>query len=189
MFPPGTVAGNQNPPTIWAVFERPAYGRAMTEQLPAVTVPVPPKGMLSVVNPMLRLLLRTPFAGSAHQRFMVVTVRGRKSGRQYVIPLSAHRIDNDLYAMTNAAWKNNFRDGATAEVLHDGHTTTMRGELIQDRAVVADLFRRCAESYGVKSAQRMMGLKFREQRIPTLEEFSEAIDREHLVAIRLTPAG
>ena len=53
----------------------------------------------------------------------------------------------------------------------------MRGELIQDRAVVSDLFLRCAESYGVQRAQRMMGLKFRDRRIPTLDEFAEAVDR------------
>lgn len=35
----------------------------------------------------------------------------------------------------------------------------------------------------------MMGLVFRDERIPTLEEFSEAVDREHLVAIKLTPAA
>lgn len=161
----------------------------MTEQSPAVTVAHPPEAMLRALNPIMRLLLRTPVAGSVRKQFMVLTVRGRKSGRQYAIPLSAHRIDNDLYAMTDAAWKHNFRDGATADVLYDGKTTTMRGELIQDRAVVADLFRRCAESYGVKRAQRMMGLKFRDERIPTLEEFTEAVDRERLAAIKLTPVG
>ncbi len=64
----------------------------------------------------------------------------------------------------------------------------MHGELIQDPATVAELFHRCAESYGVKHAQRMMGLTFREPRIPTLEEFTEAAGREHLVAIKLAPA-
>lgn len=161
----------------------------MTEQSPAITVAHPPKGMMRVVNPALRLMLRTPFAGAARKQFMVLTVRGRKTGQQYAIPLSAHFIDNILYAMTDAGWKHNFRDGATAEVLHDGKTTTMRGEMIADRATVADLFHRCAVSYGVKRAQRMMGLTFRDQRIPTLEEFTDAVDREHLVAIKLTPAG
>jgi hypothetical protein len=161
----------------------------MTEQSPAVTVAHPPKVMLRVVNPALRLLLHTPIAGAARHQFMVVTVRGRKSGRQYAIPVSAHRVDNTLYAMTDAGWKNNFRDGATADVLHDGQTTAMRGELIADGATVADLFHRCAESYGVKRAQRMMGLTFRDDRMPTLEEFSEAVDREHLSAIKLTPVG
>jgi hypothetical protein len=34
----------------------------------------------------------------------------------------------------------------------------------------------------------MIGLKFRDQRIPTLEEFTEAVGQIHLAAIRLTPA-
>ncbi|CKT15631.1 Uncharacterised protein [Mycobacterium tuberculosis] len=34
----------------------------------------------------------------------------------------------------------------------------------------------------------MLGLSFRDRRIPTLEEFAEAVDRLKLVAIRLTPA-
>jgi hypothetical protein len=120
---------------------------------------------------------------------MVLSFTGRKSGRRYSVPVSAHQIDNNLYALTGAPWKHNFRDGATAEVLHNGKTSTVHGELITDPAVVADLSRRCAESYGVKRAQRMMGLKFRDQRIPTLEEFTDAVARDHLVAIRLTPAG
>ena len=103
--------------------------------------------------------------------------------------MSAHRIDNNLYALTSAPWKMNFRDGATAEVLVGGKTTTMRGELIRDPAVVADLSHRVAESYGAKRAQRTMGLKFRDQRVPTLEEFTEATEREHIAAVRLTPAG
>jgi hypothetical protein len=48
---------------------------------------------------------------------MVVNLTGRKTGRRYSMPLSAHRIDNTLYALTSAPWKNNFRDGATADVL------------------------------------------------------------------------
>ena len=100
--------------------------------------------------------------------------------------MSAHRINTDLYALTAAPWKANFRDGATAEVLLGGKTTTMRGELIRDPAVVGDLSHRVAESYGVKRAQRAMGLKFRDQRIPTPEEFTETAEREHIVAVKLT---
>ncbi|WP_396902937.1 hypothetical protein [Mycolicibacterium sp.] len=159
----------------------------MSEQSPMVTVAHPSKAMLRIINPIMRLLVHTPIAGAARKQFMVLTVHGRKTGRQYEIPLSAHFIDNTLYAMTDAAWKYNFRDGATAEVLLDGKTTTMHGELIDDGATVANLFHRCAESYGVKRAQRMMGLTFRDQRIPTLEEFTEAAAREHLAAIKLTP--
>jgi hypothetical protein len=63
----------------------------------------------------------------------------------------------------------------------------MRGEVISDPAVVADLSHRCAQSYGVKKAQTMMGLKFRDDRIPTVDEFAEAIAREKIVAVKFTP--
>lgn len=99
-----------------------------------VTVAHPSKAMLRIINPIMRLLVHTPIAGGARKQFMVLTVHGRKTGRQYEIPLSAHFIDNTLYAMTDATWKYNFRDGATAEVLLDGKTTTMHGELIDDGA-------------------------------------------------------
>jgi hypothetical protein len=161
---------------------------AMTDQAPAVTIGHPPAALLRAVNPVLHFLLRTPLAGPLRNQMMVVNVTGRKSGRRYSIPLSAHQIDGTLYALTSAPWKNNFRDGADAEVLHGGKTTRMRGELITDPGVVGDLSARCAESYGVKRAQTMMGLKFRDDRIPTAEEFKEAAAREHMVAVRLTPA-
>ena len=143
--------------------------------------------MLRVVNPVLSFLLRTPLAGPARKQLMVLSFTGRKTGRPYSIPVSAHVIDNDLYALTGNAWKQNFRGGAPAQVIYDGKTTAMRGELIGDRAVVSDLYSRCTQGYGVARAQRMIGLKFRDQRIPTLDEFTEAVDRLHLVAIKFTP--
>jgi hypothetical protein len=158
----------------------------MTEQTYAIDVGHPPDALLRLVNPLLGALLHTPLAG---KQFMVLSFTGRKTGRQFTLPVSAHVIDDDLYALTGATWRQNFRDGAAAQVVYRGKTTTMRGELISDRAVVSDLFLRCASSYGLKRAQRNMGLKFRDQRVPTLEEFAEAVDRMHLGAIRFTASG
>jgi hypothetical protein len=160
----------------------------MPEQSPAVFVSHPPEGVLRAVNPALKFLLRTPLAGPARKQLMVLNFKGRKSGNPYSIPVSAHHIDNTLYALGGAAWTKNFRNGANAEVLHDGKTTAMHGDLIEDPAIVAELSHRVAETYGVKQAQRMMGLGFRDDRIPTVEEFKEAAEREHLVAVKLTPA-
>lgn len=161
----------------------------MAEQSPAVTPSHPPDALLRVMNPAVGFLLRTPLAGPMREQMMVVNVTGRKSGRRYSIPVSAHRIDGDLYAITSAGWKNNFRGGAIADVLHNGATRRMRGELIVDRGAVSGLAHRCAESYGAKRAQRMMGLKFRDQRVPTVEEFAEVVEREGIAAVRLTPVS
>jgi hypothetical protein len=161
----------------------------MAEQSSAITISHPPQALLRAVNPLMKLLLHTPFAGAARNQLMVVDFTGRKSGHPYSLVLSAHVIDNILYAMTSATWKNNFRDGAAAQVLHDGKTTTMRGELITDKAHVADLYARCAESYGVKRAERVMGIGFRDHQMPTRDQFAEAVDELKLRAIRFTPAN
>ncbi|OBG28987.1 hypothetical protein [Mycobacterium sp. 852002-51057_SCH5723018] len=160
----------------------------MAEQSHAIDVGHPPSALLRIVNPVLGFLLRTPLAGPARKQLMVVSFTGRKTGRPFTIPVSAHVVDNELYALTGAPWKQNFRGGAPAQVVYDGKTTAMRGELIRDRAVVSELYHRCVESYGAQRAQRMIGLKFRDQRIPTRDEFAEAVDRLHLGAVRLTPA-
>ncbi len=160
----------------------------MTDQTPAVAVSHPPEGLLRAVNPALKLFLRTPLAGPMRKQLMVLSFTGRKSGNQYSIPVSAHLIDNQLFALAGAAWTKNFRGGRPAEVLLNGKTTKMNGELIVDPAVVSDLSLRLANSYGVKQAQRMMGLAFREQRIPTVEEFRETAEREGIVAVKLAPA-
>lgn len=160
----------------------------MAEQTPAVTLSHPPAALLRMVNPVIGRLLRTPLAGSLRRQMMVINVTGRKSGRRYSIPVSAHQIDGTLYALTSAPWKSNFRDGAVAEVLHDGRLTAMRGELVTDPSTVAELSHRCAQSYGPKRAQTMMGLKFRDGRTPTVEEFADAVQRERFAAVRFSPA-
>jgi hypothetical protein len=154
-----------------------------------ITKSHPPKAFLRlVVNPILARLLHTPFAGAALRQFMVVDFNGRKSGRAYSLVLSTHLIDGILYALTGATWKANFRDGASAQVLHDGKATAMRGELITDTAHVAGLYARCTEFYGVKRAERVMGVGFRDHQMPTHDQFAEAVEELGLRAIRFTPA-
>ncbi|OBK93315.1 hypothetical protein A5645_20505 [Mycobacterium asiaticum] len=162
----------------------------MTEQSYAVDVGHPPSALLRAVNPVLKAVLGTPLAGPLRKQLMVLNFTGRKSGKQFSLPVSAHVIDGNLYALAGAAWKYNFKGGAPAHVVYDGKTTVMRGELLPDGPDVHDLYHRCAQSYGPKRAQRMMGLKFRDDdNIPTREEFAEAIQRQKLVAIKFTPVA
>lgn len=119
---------------------------------------------------------------------MVVDVTGRRTGRRYSIPLSAHQIDGTIYAMTSAPWKHNFRDGVPAQVLHNRDSMAMRGVLIEDSSIVGDLAHRCAQSYGARRAQRMMGLKFRDGKIPAAAQFADVAQREKYFAVRFTPA-
>jgi len=153
----------------------------------AVEIAHPPQALLKAVNPMLNLALRSPL-GSAMKDFMVVSFKGRKTGRQFSVPVSAHKIDGDLYVLLNAGWKYNFKDGAPAEVRYAGKTIKMQGQLVTDPATVAQLAVRAATSYGAKKAQRSMGMKFRGDVIPTVEQFTTAANKFGVAAIRLKPA-
>jgi hypothetical protein len=148
----------------------------------------PPQALLSAVNPALRFALRVPGLGSSLKEFMVVEFTGRKSGRHFSVPVSAHRLDGDLYVILAAGWKHNFTDGARAEVTHAGRKTPMQALLIKDPAAVADIVHRVATGYGPKKAQRSMGLTFGSDTVPSLEEFAVATKRLKIAAIRLTPA-
>ena len=142
---------------------------------------------MRAMNSVLRRLLGTPL-GRPLTDFMVLNFAGRKSGRRFAIPVSAHVIDETLYALANAGWKVNFRGGTPVQVVRGGKTTAMYGELIEDPEVIADLCRRAATAYGASKAQRNMGLKFRDAGVPSLQQFRQAVDENNLVAIRFIPA-
>ncbi|MEH3140806.1 MAG: hypothetical protein PGN37_11615 [Mycobacterium kyogaense] len=147
----------------------------------------PPDAVLKTINPILRRALPTPL-GRVIGDFMLLRFTGRKSGRRFAIPVSAHHLNGNLYAVMEAQWKYNFRGGADVEVSHRGRTSTMRGVLLTDAAQVADIVGRLATAYGAKKAQRMMGMKFDADRVPTREEWDEAVARIHISAVSLTPA-
>ena len=120
------------------------------------------------------------------RQFMVLRFYGRKSGRRYDIPVVAHRQGEQLYALTDARWRHNFRGGADVEVTLDGRVTRMRGQLIDEPGAVAPIYSHAIGQYGVKGAKRMLGLKILTPSPPSAEALSVAASRYHLVAIELT---
>ncbi len=148
----------------------------------------PPEALLKVINPAIRRALRTRLGGWL-RAFMLLDFTGRKTGRAFSVPVSAHHLDGDLYAVLEAPWKYNFRDGADVQVHYLGKETAMRGVLITDPPAVVDIVHRLAESYGAKRAQRYMGLAFRDDALPTVGEWQEAVGSLGLSAIKLTPAA
>ncbi|MEZ0342432.1 hypothetical protein ACAG25_20920 [Mycobacterium sp. pV006] len=152
----------------------------------AIEMSHPPAIVLRTINPILRGVLRTPLGGRITE-FMLVGFTGRKSGRGFAVPVSAHHLDGDLYVVLEAQWKYNFRDGADAQVSYRGATSPMHGTLITDRAAVVDVVDRLTRAYGPKKAQRMMGMKFPAEQAPTREQWDEAVGRLKIAAIRLTP--
>lgn len=157
----------------------------MADQSAAVDAAHPPEMLLRIVNPVLKVALKTPL-GAFMGDFMLVAFTGRKTGKRYATPVSAHVLDGVLHVVLETQWKYNFRDGADAQVSHRGKTSTMHGELITEPATVAGIVDRIARSYSPKKAQRQLGLTFRDGTYPTLAEWEESARRVKIAAIKLT---
>jgi hypothetical protein len=71
--------------------------------------------LYATLNPPMRALLRSPFHRIASRNLALLRYRGRKSGREFVTPLSYVREGTLVRFLSshNTRWWTNFRDGPT----------------------------------------------------------------------------
>ena len=86
--------------------------RAMTQR-PAVERRHPPDALMRLVNPVVR---RPARHGRAGQVLLVLHFTGRRSERQYDVPVGARDVDGDLCVFTSSRWRHNFADERVIEV-------------------------------------------------------------------------
>src|SRR5437764_1471241 len=136
--------------------------------MPAVEVPSPPPAtLIRLLNPALLALIRTPLGAGMRRSILVLRFTGRKSGRRYDIPVTAHRWDDGLMVLTAAGWRVNFRGGRDVDVTFEGQTTPMRGVLVEHPRTVAETYAQRIKEVGVGQAQRKLNLKITVPREPT----------------------
>jgi len=70
-----------------------------------------------IMNPVMTALLRSPVHGMLSRNIMVITFKGRVSGRAYSTPVSYYQIDSKVYCFTHAKWWRNLAEGAQVELL------------------------------------------------------------------------
>jgi deazaflavin-dependent oxidoreductase (nitroreductase family) len=93
-------------------------------------------------NNFVTFFLRTPlhvFMGNT----MLITVTGRKTGRNYSTPVGFYREDDCLWVMTSRdrTWWRNLRNGASVSLLLRGKSRPAFAELeLDEQAVEARLF-------------------------------------------------
>jgi hypothetical protein len=92
--------------------------------------------MMRIGNTFMRPLLRSR-AGRRMHDLALLSFTGRRSGRRYTLPVAYHELDRHGVILTAKAWRANLRGGSDVEVVHDGVSTPMRAELIEDPHEVA----------------------------------------------------
>lgn len=103
-------------------------------------------GVLSLFNPVIGALLRSPLHRLLSPGLLLLTVTGRHSGRRYAIPVGYQRDGDDLVVMVSEArrkqWWRNYYEPGPVDVRLRGQERCGRAELV---APGSDRFREIAE--------------------------------------------
>src|SRR4051794_9266531 len=86
----------------------------------------PPKVVLSVINPILRVLLRTPLS-RAIKPLALLQFEGRRTGQRRTVVVAWHSSDGASLVVTPAKWRANFVNGHSAKARWRGHQMEVIG--------------------------------------------------------------
>jgi deazaflavin-dependent oxidoreductase (nitroreductase family) len=88
-----------------------------------------------VANPFVKLILRSPLHGWMSAALLLITYRGRKSGREFTLPVQYVQDGNQVYIIPGFAekknWWRNLRGGMDVQV-------TLKGQIMSGRGILLD---------------------------------------------------
>jgi hypothetical protein len=141
------------------------HGTGPGENAKVASVP-PPKAVIAVANPVVKLMSRTPL-GRVLGPVGVLRFTGRRSGRPLEIATGIHDIGGGAYGVfSSSPWRLNFRGGVPVEVLVGGRRRHGRAELVEDRAEIGRAFLVAMEH----ASLRTLGLIVEKGHQPTAAE-------------------
>lgn len=94
--------------------------------------------MNKIANPFVRLILRSPLHGLMSAALLLISYRGRKTGKEYSLPVQYAQEGDTLYIVPGApeqkTWWRNLQDGVPVQVTLRGKTLTGNGILLKQDA-------------------------------------------------------
>jgi hypothetical protein len=151
-------------------------------------VPTPPSDrILRLINPFVRLLLRSPLHVMASDTLLLLTYTGRKTGKRYTIPVGYSREGDVITVFTSHGWWKNLQGGASVQLEIKGvrrHGTT--------EAICADVPTIAAELHALMCRNPSMAKAFRmpldSNGQPDAEIVRQLAQHEVMVRIQLAPS-
>lgn len=92
-------------------------------------------------NSFMSWVLRSPLHGMLSGGMMLITVTGRRSGKQISTPTNYLRDGNTLWVISwrDRKWWRNLRGGAQVRVLLAGQSVEGRGQVVEEEKAVAHI--------------------------------------------------
>jgi hypothetical protein len=113
----------------------------MTISSTASAPPSPSKFSLVMFNTIFSLLLRSPLHGLLSNQFILLSFKGRKSGKEYTFPVGYQREGDELKVISPRGWWKNLRGGnVPVTVLLKGQAHSGTAEAFHGNEQVVDAF-------------------------------------------------
>ncbi|HUS16688.1 MAG TPA: nitroreductase/quinone reductase family protein [Chloroflexia bacterium] len=145
----------------------------------------PPHGLFKyLVNPVMRMLLRSPLGARMGGVLLLLTFKGRKSGATFTTPVGYHRRDGELVVFTESPWWRNLRGGAPVRLLLERRRVRAWADATDDPAVVLEYTQYFLPRVGVRNARRL-ALTIPGDREPSADELRAALHGHAVVRLKV----
>lgn len=149
-----------------------------------------PEPLYRIVNPAIDFVLRSPLHGLMSGALMLITFRGRRSGRRFTTPVGYQQDGATLHALIHRPWWKNMRGGASVMVRLRGQDRVGQAVAIEDPdQILPWLRRRITEIGGIKNARRLGLTELDLTHEPSDDELRHAIRGAALLRIQLEPTS
>ncbi len=140
-----------------------------------------------IANPFVKALLRSPFHGVASDNLVLLHFRGRKSGREFVTPLSYVREDGTVYLMSahSTRWWMNLREEGTPVSLEIARETLTGKARLWDGDTEALRARVHRYLCALPRDAKVYGIELDENKQPVAESLAKAAKELVFVEIEL----
>lgn len=118
--------------------------------------PLAPLWIFEVMNPIMKGLLRSPLHRLLSGMLMLVTYKGRKTGRQYTIPIGYFVWgQGELMSFSSARWWTNLRGSPPVTLLLKGRRVQAVPTVIEEHEAVIDTLEEFIKRLGPRAARRL----------------------------------
>ena len=94
--------------------------------------------MNNIANPFVRLILLSPFYRLLGASLLLISYRGRKSGKEYTLPVQYAQAGNHIYIVPGMPekkiWWHNLKGGAQVRVTLAGQNVAANGRLLEQES-------------------------------------------------------
>lgn len=136
------------------------------------------------VTQSMKLVLRSPLHGMVSNTILLISFRGRKTGKTYTTPVCYSQYGNELHIFTHAAWWKNLCGGTPVSVRLRGQDVQGTAEPVAEdkQAVAAGLAEHLQK---VPSDCRYYSVTLDEHGQPRPDEVEKAVQTVVMVRVRL----